>query len=875
MMKHQAKPPVLARWLFERVARTVEIRTVSGDMDEYFAELVSEVGRFRAKLWYWGHVLKSIPILLITAIYWGTAMFKNYIKIALRIIRKHKGYAFINIMGLAIGLASCILILVYVLHETGYDRFHENAERIYRVAMKAKIGDNPVEVANTPAPLAAAMGSDFPEVENVVRIYRQGRIYVRLNDQLIQERRFLWADTTLFDVFSLTLRVGDPKTVLQAPNSVILTPEMAKKYCRDEDPVGQTLILGDDSKYTVTGIVEQYPTNSHFHFDFLASFSSLEVSQRTQWLSNDAFTYILLDENTDASQVSNKLPEFSQKYVGPVIQQLMGLTYEQFENAGSYFGFSLQALRDIHLHSHLDVEFEHTGNFNTVVLFSAIALLILIVACINFINLATARSAQRACEVGIRKVVGSSRTQLIRQFLFESMFMVTTAAFLALILVSLFLPTFNQLVGKTFSLSFLSQSFFIVGLIFSILIVGFSAGIYPAFLLSSFRPVAVIKGNMHKGSKGKGFRNAMVVFQFFTSIVLFVGTIVIYNQLHFLRNKDLGFDKEHVLVIRSAITLQDQQTAFKNELLRNPVIMGATYSNALPEIGLSATFIRKEGEDSHENYTVVYIQTDYDFQKTFKLQLAQGRYFDPNRALDSLAVIVNESAVQAMGLDDPLNSRLLTTDEEPITVDIIGVFKDFHLQNLHERIRPLVMFIDDEPTHFLSVRIRPGDTEKAIDFIETQWRTFLADQPLEYQFFDEQLQRAYVNEMRTGQVITAFSILAIVIACLGLFGLVSFASEQRTKEIGIRKVLGASVKGIVVLLSKDFLRWIVLANLIAWPAAYYAMNLWLQNFAFRIDLEWWMFLLATLGTLLVAVFTMSFRSIRAATKNPVDSLHYE
>ena len=807
-------------------------------------------------------------------------MWRNYLTVALRNIRKYKGFSLINIAGLAIGIASCLLILLFVQSELSYDRFHEKAERIHRVGFTFHVGTNQFDAALGPCPLAAALIEDFPEVQSAARIFarqsRGGDVFVRYGEKRYKENKFLWADPELLDILTIPLIKGSTEEALSQPNSIVLTAETAEKYFGHEDPIGKMLELGDGSLYMINGVTESWPENSHFRFDFLASFSSLPKSKDLDYYDTAVFTYILLRENASIGELELKLPEFSGKCMAPIIEKIMAVPYQEFLESGNFIGFMTQPLRDIHLRSKWGNELEPQGSFNTVIIFSAIAVLILIVACINFINLTTARSTQRSNEVGVRKVVGSSQGQLIRQFLSESVFLSFLAFLLALLFVELSLPVFNNLVGKEFSSSHILDWSFLLVILIGALCIGTVAGSYPAFLMASFRPVSVLKGKIQSSTKGRRFRDALVIFQFCASVVLLVGTAVIYMQLHYIRSKELGFEKEHVVVIQRAEKLGSQQLAFKNQLYQNPDVLSAAFTDSLPQMLLEAKVFQKEGEGSQENNTLITITSDYDLLETYGIKMIAGRYFERERSTDSAAVVLNEAAIRALDIQDPLEKRLVLVGLKRKPMDIIGIINDFHMESLHTKIGPTaVILTGGRPSVLLSVRVRPGDLPKTLGFLEDQWSEFTNNQPFEYVFFDDQFDMLYKAEIQAGKVITAFACLAVFIACLGLLGLASFTASQRTKEIGIRKVLGATTSGILVLLNKDFVKRVLVANLIAWPLAYYAMNKWLQNFAYRIRINIWMFLASAVIALLIALLTVSYQTIRASRGNPVDSLRYE
>ncbi|MCJ7579282.1 MAG: ABC transporter permease [Candidatus Aminicenantes bacterium] len=807
-------------------------------------------------------------------------MYRNYVTIALRNLLKYKGFSLINIAGLAIGIASCLMILLFVQSELKYDQFHQNTDRIFRMGFTFHVGTNQFDAALGPCPLAAALVEEYPEVQSAARIFarqsRGGDVFVRYQDKRFKENKFLWADPELLDILTLSIVKGNAEEALSQPNSIILTVETAEKYFGEEDPIGKMLELEDGSLYMVNGVTESWPVQSHFHFDFLASFSSLPKSKDLDFYDTAVFTYILLRKGASIDKLDLKMREFSGKCMAPVIEKIMAVPYKEFLESGNFIGFMTQPLSDIHLRSKWDNELEPQGSFNTIIIFSAIAMLILIIACINFINLTTARSAQRANEVGIRKVVGASRMELIQQFLSESIFLSLLAFLLALLFVELGLPVFNQWLGKSFSSISVLNGSFLFGLLIGALVLGTLAGIYPAFLMASFKPAAVLKGKNRSSHQGRRFRNALVIFQFCASVVLLVGTAVIYSQLHFFRNKELGFERESVVVIQRAEKLGSQQQAFKERLKENPEILEAAFTDSLPFLLLEAKVFQKEGEGSQENNTLVTLTADYDLLETYGLKMLEGRYFKKEYPSDSTAVVLNKAAIQALEIQDPLEKRLVLVGLNRKPMTIIGIINDFHMESLHKKIGPMAIILPGQrPGVLLSVRIRPDNLPKTLASLESVWNDFTNKQPFEYVFFDDLFDRLYKAEIQSGKVITTFACLAVFIACLGLFGLASFSTTQRTKEIGIRKVLGASFSGILVLLNKDFVKRVLLANLIAWPLAYSIMNKWLQNFAYRIRISMWMFLASAFIVLFIALFTVSYQTIRAARSEPIDSLRYE
>ncbi len=870
-------PPDAAEWILSRILRDEVWNTPLGDFEEVYRSIALEHGVFRANLWYWGQILRLLPGKTFDTIYWRLNMFKNDMKMALRTIKHNKGYTFINMTGLAVGIASCLLILLFVQHELSYDKFHEKAERIVRIGMQAELGTNSFTIADGPSPLAEALRNDLPEVVDSTRLFAVRQAYLQYEDKQFKEEDFIYADPNVFDVFTLPLITGDPETALAQPDSILITPAIAEKYFGSLDVLGRVIQGEDDRSFKVTGIIQELPDNSHFHFDLMASSLGYPPSKAPDWFSNGTYTYLVLDENIPVSQLEAKLPELTKQYIEPTIQEGFGISFDKFLETGNFFGFSALPLLDIHLHSTVDNDWEPSGSYDTVIIFTAIALVIMLVACINFTNLATARASKRANEVGVRKVVGSYRRQLVQQFLTESLFLSFLAFVIALALVRVALPGFNKIMDKEISMALLGTWYIPPLMVLFALAVGILAGVYPAFMLAAFRPAAVLKGKMQSSARGRRLRNGLVVFQFFTTVALFIGTIIIFTQLHYMQSKDLGLDKEHVVVVQNAYMIGDQKEAFKTELKKNPDILGAAFSASGPFMSLTAQIYRKEGQDIQTNYTLVNIIADHDYLDTYRLEMKEGRFFSRENTTDTSAMILNEAAVHALGFEEPvIGKQLQWMTEEGASFSIIGTVKDFHMQSLHEAIRPMVMTLSGPgPQRLLSLRISPGRIDQTLAFLEEQWKAFSPGQPVDYVFLDERFDRDYKSEIRAANVFSAFAGLAILIACLGLFGLASFMAEQKTKEIGVRKVLGASVAGIVVLLSKEYVKWLVLANLLAWPLAYYAMHSWLQNFAFRTNITIWPFMLAGGSALVVSLLTVSYQSIKAALAHPIKSLRYE
>ena len=807
-------------------------------------------------------------------------MIKNYIKVALRNLVKYKGYSFINIVGLAIGFACSILIAMFVFDELNYDKFHEKADQIYRVSLHGRLSDNEFNVPNTCGPLAFTLVNDYPEVLQATRVLGKSSRLVNYEDKHFNEEEIIFADSTFFDVFTFPFIQGDPNTALTKVNSIVITEETAQKYFGKKNPMGKLLRFDDDTTYfQITGIIKNVPDNSHFHFDFLVSFSATDQRRNQMWTSNYLYTYIVLQKDFPPAQLEDKFPALLEKYVGPELEQFMGIGFKEFLEQGNKYGFALQPFLDIHLYSDLEGDIEPQGDITYVYIFSVVAVFILLIACINFMNLTTARSASRAKEVGMRKVVGSFKSQLVGQFLNESILLSCLAFIFAIVIVSLSLPFFNNITGKEFSVSYFNDPIIILTLIGIAIIVGIIAGSYPAFVLASFKPVVVLKGKIAEGMKSSWLRSILVVFQFSISIIVFICTFIVYNQLSYIQNKKLGFEKEHVLVIHRVGALGNQKETFKQNLLKHPDIISVTHSNILPGRGLSFNGYGLEGAPEGKVYILGVYRVDFDFVETLELEMAEGRFFSRKISSDSSAVIINETAVKNLGLKEPLGKRIIQpgeTLEKSEFKPIIGVVKDLHFQTLHTVIRPMIIeLISESSGGYISAKIKPENIQTTINRVKHNWESFVSKQPFEYSFLDEDFENLCEAEQRTGKVFIIFSILAIFIASLGLFGLVSFSASQRAKEIGIRKVLGSSISKIFLLLSKETVKLVIIASIIACPIAYFFAKDWLQNFYYRVGINPLIFIFTIVIISIIAIITISYHSITAATKNPAESLRYE
>jgi putative ABC transport system permease protein len=873
MKRRQYHPPRIAGWVLRKTVRYDENFAIFGDFDEEFQEVIRNRGVLLARLWYWWHCLRSLPVFIKDSVYWSSIMFGNYLKIAFRSLKKHKGYSFINISGLAIGMAVCILILMWVQNELSYDRYHERADRICRVTMDLEVGST----LHTPVSLTAAgpaLVRDFPEVLHSSRILPPNRVAVRYEDKIFQETRVGYAENAVFEIFTFPFVSGDPKTALEASYSVVITESMAKKYFSEEDPLGKVLRFNNEEDFAVTGVVKDIPSNSHFRFNMLRSFQTFikegDVSD-DQWFDVRFFTYLLLDENVDIRNLEQKLPAFIDKYLG-----------EAMKASGGSIKLFLQPLKRIHLYSDFERDMAPNSDITYVYLFSGIALFVLLIASINFINLSTARSATRAQEVGMRKTLGAIRSRLIGQFLGESLLYSLLSMVLALVLLKLSLPLFSTVVGRDLNLNLLQAPVLLAVILGMAVVVGVFAGSYPAFFLSSFQPVRVLKGLLKVGGSSSRFRRVLVVFQFAISITLIVGTLIVYKQIVYMKNKELGFNKDHVVAIpRMSDVMRKSYHSVRAELLSLPGVIDVGASDRVPSRGNLISSFLPEGFPDDQRQTLDYMNVDTNYIPTMGIEIIAGRNFSDELATDQdESVLINETTARKLGWENPIGKRFVFRpppgqEGETTYTTVIGVVKDFHLQSLREKIDPLVIFYDYDNLYTFSIRIAAENIMHTMDLLKKKWGELDPDRPFHYYFLDDALEDLYRSEERLKNITFYFSFLAIFIGCLGLFGMASFTAEQRTKEIGIRKVLGASVSGIVRLLAKEFLILVAVANLIAWPVAYWAMSRWLESFAYRTGLDPMIFVLSAVLALAIALITVSYQAIRAAISNPVDALRYE
>jgi len=806
-------------------------------------------------------------------------MFKNYFKIAVRNLWRNKGFSAINIFGLALGIATCLLIMLYVQNELSYDRYNDKAGRIVRVVFRGKMQGGEIKEANVMPPVAQALKKNFPEVLEATRIRSNGYHRVSYGDKMFKDDQLAFVDSNFFQVFTLPLIKGDARTALLQPNTIVISRSVAHKYFGNDNPIGKVLSFKDDkAALTITGEIDEVPVNSHFHFGLFASMASLPEAREQSWMSSNFYTYLVLPKGYDYKQLEAKLPQEIDKYIGPQLQKGMGVTMAQFRQAGNNIGLYLQPLTDIHLHSDFTGDMEPYGDIQYVYIFGAVAVFMLLIACINFMNLSTAGASKRAREVGIRKVMGSAKMQLVRQFLLESLLLTAVALILAIGIVYLALPFFNGLTGQDLSLHLMSNPWVLPALILFGLFTGILAGSYPAFFLSSFNPVAVLKGRFTTGKRTIGLRSGLVVFQFFISIGLIIGTTVVYKQLSYIQHKKLGYDKDQVVVIEQTGALGRNDEAFKQELLSDPRIATVSESGYLPAgNSFGNNFMAYPDARSTQLIKALKYDVDFSYIPTLGMQMAAGRNFSKEYGGDSSGVIVNETAATAFGWGQNAMGHTLSHTENDGTKEtyhVIGIVKDFHFRSLHELITPLVMVMGNDYSTIIA-KVKTKEVQGVLAAMKNKWSKFTTETPFTYSFLDDRFNNTYKAEENIGRILGIFAGLTIFVACLGLFGLATFTAEQRTKEIGIRKVLGANVTGLVSLLSKDFLKLALFAFVIATPVAWYVMNKWLQDFAYRINISWVVFALAGIIVVVITLLTVSYQSIKAALMNPVKAIKME
>jgi len=803
-------------------------------------------------------------------------MIKNYFKIAWRNITRNKTFSAINTFGLAIGLTCFMLIAVFVYNELSYDKYPAEAKNIYRINLSATGNGDVAVYPNVDFAVGEGIKETFPEVKAFTRV-TSAVDFVKYDDKQFKEEHLAFADSNFLQIFSIPLIEGNAADALIQPNSIVISKSFAKKYFGNEGAVGKSLAIGTrETPYKITGVIDKVPDNSHFHFDAFLSLSTWHITNKT-WSNLGPYTYLVLDKNADPKKLQAKFRQLVAKYVVPEIQHDMGVSLAEAQKSVNTFIFSLVPLTDIHLNSNTKAEIEPNGDIQYVYIFSALALFILLLACVNFTNLSTALASKRSREVGIRKVMGSAKKQLIFQFLAESVLLTFFSMLIAYILIFLLLPYFNQVANRNISFNFFLSYQSMAAMFLVSLAAGILAGIYPAFFLSSFNTIKVLKGSFAQSSQKKPLRSSLIVFQFFVSTTLIIATIIAYQQLHYMQNKKLGYDKEQVLFLPDARLLGNNQAAFAQQIKQDNRAVSVTISRSVPGGPImdgTEIYPKNETSNGTEIHANIY-HVDYDYLRTLGIRVLTGRNFSREYATDSSSgVVINEAAVRELGWtnDNAVGRTIIRSGQKAFTV--IGIVSDFHYTTVKQKVAPLMMVLGGNYGGLI-VKIKTDNVKGFLSNLKKEWASFNPPGPLGYSFLDEKFASLYENEKRTQQIFSVFAILAVIIACLGLFGLATYTAEQRRKEIGIRKVLGASVGGIIQLLSKEFLKLVLVAFIIAIPVSWWAMNEWLQDFAYRINIGWWVFAAAGASALLITLVTISFQAIRAAIANPVKSLRTE
>lgn len=803
-------------------------------------------------------------------------MFRNYLTIALRNILKHRFFSFINIAGLVIGMSCCLLLFVYVVDELSYDTFHHDYKAVYRIALHGRIGGQEVMTSNSSLPVGPAMQAEIPGVEEVMRLKYTtvGAGYAMRNEEKIfTEEKILIADSNFFTFFSFPLIKGDPKTVLNEPNSIVISEALAQKYFGSTDVIGQTLVVGNDRKAVkITGLSGVVPSNSHFHFQAVISYATVEKDYFQGWGGNSWQTYLRVNPQASLSDINTKLDEMVTKYMGKELEEGLGISFEEFKRQGGIYSYFLYPMTDSHLRSTVTDDLEPGSTIANVYIFSGVGLFILVIACVNFMNLSTARSAGRAKEVGLRKTLGSKRNQMIGQFLSES-FLYSAVAIVGAVVASYnALPYFNLLSGKELTLEALASVEFIAAAVVLLVIVGLLAGSYPAFYMTSFNAVEVLKGKLRAGVKSKGIRSSLVVLQFAVSTFLIIATAVVFQQLNHMQEKNMGMDKENVISVTGARRLGTNIGAYKTSALALPGVSAASYTtNSFPGTNNTNLFREKNVEVDH---LLGSYAADWDHLATMKMSLKEGRFFNRENAADSMSVVINEAGVREFGFTDPIGREVTDfSNDKPQNLRIIGVVSDFNFESVKDKIRPLLIQLSVTGRE-LNIRYA-GDPRPVLEGLERQWRVLAPGEPFEYSFLDQEFDALFRAEMRLRDIFTVFSLLAIFIASLGLFALAAFTTEQRTKEIGVRKAMGASVISLTFLLSSEFTKLVLIAMIPAIAGGWYVADWWLRSFSYRITLNPLLFVGCGLLAILVAIATVSYQAIRAASVEPVKSLRYE
>lgn len=878
----------LGRRILTAVLGRGEHFDVVGDLEELYAGIAREKGPVQARAWFWGQMVRSFPAYLTHLVYWSGVMIRNYFVTALRNIRKQKVFTFINVFGLAIGIAACLLALLYIRDELSYDRYNIKADRIHRLTARLFRQGQELNISGAGAPAGPYLKENFPEVEDAVRFRQEGSIRVKAGERSFRETNVVYSEPSLFNVFTVPLLRGDAGTALASRRTLVLSRATAARYFGRDDPLGKTLLIDGDQEWVVTGVFEDIPRASHFHFDVILSFVSLDLENdpvSNSWMSFNFQTYLLFREGTSPRPLAAKLDPLVMSRMAPEIKQTMGISVDEFlKRSGMRIENRLQPLADIHLRSgHGISEFEANSDIKTITLFTAVSLFILLLAVINFVNLATARSSGRAREIGVRKVLGSARRDLVGQFLLESLVFSLIAFLFAVLLVRLALPLFNQLAGKRMDIALLATPGMAAAALGLVVAIALLAGAYPALYISAFRPAPVLKGELSKGVRGGLTRRVLVVFQFAVSVVLIIGTLVVFRQLRHIQNEKVGFNRNQVLVLENTHLLGPKAEALKEEMRAYPRVVNASLSGFLPVPSSRARMIiAAEGDPDGRNAPPIAVwSVDHDYIETLEMTLAAGRDFSREMGTDTEAAILNQAAVRHFQLDNPLGKRVVLHDlgpdqkrmiQQPFTV--IGVVEDFNYESLRNSVEPLMLRLGTSRGRLI-LRVQGEDAAGTIETLRNKWAEFAPGEPFEYFFLDDRFDRMYESELRIGRIFGSFSGLAVLVGCLGLFGLAAHSAAKRTKEIGIHKVFGATVPDVLRMLVREYVVLVGVANLIAWPVAYLMMSAWLRNFAYRTGIGWAGFAGTGLATLAVALLTVGAQSVKAASASPAETLRFE
>jgi putative ABC transport system permease protein len=873
MNKNKVKSPVIAKWILTRLKKYGQDHSILGDVEEIYDGLHQSQGYLKAYLWYWKQTFFALPLYFSNSIGWHSIMFKNYLKITFRNLVRQKMYSLISIIGLSVGITCSLLIMIYINQELNYDQFHEKANRIYRLGVETRRPKSHTSTVVTPFPVAPAFKMDYPEIESITRIYFAPKDLIQYREKKFIEEKVIFAEPDFFRMFSFPLIKGKAADLLKNPNDIVLTTQVAKKYFAGIDPIGKVITYKNKYNFTVVGVMENVPVNSHFHFDFVASFSSLNKEMLgfslDQWgLFTHLYTYVLLPEQLNVGDFSKKIKSFIKRY------------YQKPNETRELF---MQSLTSIHLYSHMGSEIEKPNSRSNLIILFIIAVLILIIACINYVNLAVAFSSKRAKEVGIRKVLGANRFKLMSQFMGESLLLTFLAMILSLILVEMLLPVFSSIIGRQVEFIYAKDLMFFTTVFLLTIIIGVLSSMYPALILSNFKPIKILKGltDSPKSTPLQVFsRQGLIAIQFAISILLIIGTLIVNKQLGFLRTTNLGFEKEQIIVLPFLTDLEIKKLKImQTEIASNHNIVDSS-TCLLPPISKDSlsTSVFPEGRKAGPKFYSNINSVDDNFVNLCNLKIIAGRNFPREIKSDySTAFLLNQTILHKLGYSSPeaaLGKKLLIGAND-IEGTIIGIINDFHITSLHDKIEPLILLYYPDWIGRLLIKIRADNISQTLSFLERTWQKHIPDYPFRFSFLDEDINRLYLAEKQTFEIVGTFSAIAIIIACLGLFGLATFTAQKRTKEIGIRKVLGASPLKIVFLLFKQFTKWVLIANLIAWPVGYFVMYNWLQSFAYRIDMGIFPFIQAAVLVFIIALFTVSFQALRSSFTNPVNTLKYE